>query len=168
MSGSRCAALGGVIRDWPNPGSSPAVRTILLDARLRLPREGPIPPGHRSIRAADQTSNLVASSSRASASVREGELRYDVLPVSLAAAAGAVDVTSLLGLGQVFTANMSGNLVIFGLAIGGGAHADALHSLAALLGFVAGAALGARLRGPRRRGVSVSRSGLRARGRGPR
>ncbi len=85
--------------------------------------------------------------------MREGELRYDVLLVSLAAAAGAVDVTSLLGLGQVFTANMSGNLVIFGLAIGGGAHAHALHSLAALLGFVAGAALGARLRGPRRRGV---------------
>ncbi len=67
----------------------------------------------------------------------------------LAAAAGAVDVISLLGLGRIFTANMSGNLVILALALGGGAQAQAVHSLTAVFGFVVGAAIGARLRGPR-------------------
>ena len=58
-------------------------------------------------------------------------------------------MVSLLGLGGIFTANMSGNLVFFALAIGGGVQAQAFHSLAALAGFVVGAAIGARLRGPR-------------------
>jgi uncharacterized membrane protein YoaK (UPF0700 family) len=86
-----------------------------------------------------------------------GEIRRDVLLVMLAAAAGAVDVISYLGLGQIFTANMSGNLVFFGLAIGGGARAQALHSAAAFAGFIVGAGVGARLRGGPKEGRLWSR-----------
>jgi len=49
-----------------------------------------------------------------------GEIRRDVLLVLLAAAAGAVDVIIFLGLGQLFTANMSGTLVFFSLGLGAG------------------------------------------------
>ncbi len=58
---------------------------------------------------------------------------------------------SYLGLGNIFTANMSGNLVFFGLAIGGGAGSQALRSLVAFGGFIVGAGVGARLRGSVRR-----------------
>jgi uncharacterized membrane protein YoaK (UPF0700 family) len=84
----------------------------------------------------------------ASAIPDRGEIRRDVLLVLLAAAAGAVDVISFLGLGQVFTANMSGNLIFFGLALGGGAEDQALRSVVAFAGFLAGAGVAGRLRGP--------------------
>lgn len=84
----------------------------------------------------------------ASATPDRGEIRRDALLILLAAAAGAVDVISFLGLGQVFTANMSGNLVFFGLALGGGAEAQALRSVVAFAGFLAGAGVAAWLRGP--------------------
>jgi uncharacterized membrane protein YoaK (UPF0700 family) len=80
------------------------------------------------------------------------EIPRDAILIALAAAAGAVDVISLLGLGGVFTANMSGNLVFLSLALGHGVTAVAFRSLAALGGFVAGAAIGARLRGPKATG----------------
>ena len=38
----------------------------------------------------------------------------------LTAAAGSTDAISYLGLGRVFTANMTGNLVLLGVAIGQG------------------------------------------------
>jgi uncharacterized membrane protein YoaK (UPF0700 family) len=93
----------------------------------------------------------------ASAAPHRGEIRRDVLLLLLAAAAGAVDVISFLGLGQVFTANMSGNLVFFGLALGGGAAAQALRSVVAFACFLAGAAVAAGLRGPLPRGRMWSR-----------
>jgi uncharacterized membrane protein YoaK (UPF0700 family) len=83
-----------------------------------------------------------------SAIADRGEIRRDVLLVLLAAAAGAVDVISFVGLGQIFTANMAGNLVFFGLALGGGAGAQALHAVVAFAGFILGAAVAARIRGP--------------------
>jgi uncharacterized membrane protein YoaK (UPF0700 family) len=84
----------------------------------------------------------------ASAIADGGEIRRDVLLVLLAAAAGAVDVISFVGLGQIFTANMAGNLVFFGLALGGGAGAQALRAVVAFAGFILGAAVAARIRGP--------------------
>jgi uncharacterized membrane protein YoaK (UPF0700 family) len=57
--------------------------------------------------------------------------------------ASAVDAISYLGLGHVFTANMTGNAVLLGLAIGQGQGLAALRSMIALAGFVLGAALGA-------------------------
>lgn len=66
----------------------------------------------------------------------------DGLLLALTLVAGAVDAVSYLGLGRVFTANMTGNLVLLGLAVGQGQIPEALRSVVALLGFAAGAMLG--------------------------
>jgi len=58
-------------------------------------------------------------------------------------AASAVDAISYLGLGHVFTANMTGNAVLLGVAIGQGQGLAALRSIIALAGFVVGVVLGA-------------------------
>ena len=58
-------------------------------------------------------------------------------------AASAIDAISYLGLGHVFTANMTGNAVLLGVAIGQGQGLAALRSMIALAGFVVGVALGA-------------------------
>jgi uncharacterized membrane protein YoaK (UPF0700 family) len=58
-------------------------------------------------------------------------------------AAGCVDAISYLGLGHVFTAMMTGNTVLLGLALAQGEILAALRSIVALLGFAAGVAAGA-------------------------
>jgi len=57
--------------------------------------------------------------------------------------AGSIDALSYLGLGKVFTANMTGNTVLLGLSIGQGEIMAALRSLSALAGFGLGVATGA-------------------------
>lgn len=67
----------------------------------------------------------------------------NALLLALAFAAGYIDALSYLGLGHVFTANMTGNTVLFGIAL---AQLDAnaiARSGLALAGFLAGAAAGA-------------------------
>jgi uncharacterized membrane protein YoaK (UPF0700 family) len=54
-------------------------------------------------------------------------------------ASGCLDALSYVGLGQVFVANMTGNTVLFGLAIAQGDQLTILRSLTALLGFALGA-----------------------------
>lgn len=66
----------------------------------------------------------------------------DALLLALTLVAGSVDAVSYLGLGRVFTANMTGNLVLLGLAIGQGQALEALRSVVAFVGFAAGAGLG--------------------------
>ena len=61
----------------------------------------------------------------------------------LAWAAGIIDAVSYLGLDRVFTAMMTGNTVLLALAIGQGKAAAVLRSVLALVGFSAGAAMGA-------------------------
>ena len=56
---------------------------------------------------------------------------------------GSMDALGYLGLEHVFTANMTGNTVLLGLAAGRGQLLAALRSLSALLGFLAGVAIGA-------------------------
>lgn len=63
--------------------------------------------------------------------------------LSLALAGGALDATSYLGLGKVFTANMTGNTVLLVAGLAGGVDEHPLRSLAALGGFVLGAFAGA-------------------------
>ena len=58
-------------------------------------------------------------------------------------AAGSMDALGYLGLDHVFTANMTGNTVLLGLATGRGEVLAALRSFSALLGFVAGVGAGA-------------------------
>jgi len=57
--------------------------------------------------------------------------------------AGTVDAIGYLGLGHVFTANMTGNAVLLGLAAGQGQALAAFRSFLALAGFIAGVAVGA-------------------------
>jgi uncharacterized membrane protein YoaK (UPF0700 family) len=63
----------------------------------------------------------------------------------LTAAAGSTDAVSYLGLGRVFTANMTGNLVLLGVAIGQGQVAESVRSVIAFVAFGAGVLIGARL-----------------------
>jgi uncharacterized membrane protein YoaK (UPF0700 family) len=67
------------------------------------------------------------------------------LVLLLTGVGGYVDAVSYLALGRVFTANMTGNTVLLGLAIVQGDAAGAGRSALALGGFLAGGALGARL-----------------------
>jgi uncharacterized membrane protein YoaK (UPF0700 family) len=71
----------------------------------------------------------------------------DAMLALLAAAAGSIDALSYLRLGNVFTANMTGNAVLLGIAAGQQAAARVLHSVAALAGFGLGVLAGAALCG---------------------
>jgi uncharacterized membrane protein YoaK (UPF0700 family) len=63
----------------------------------------------------------------------------------MTAVTGIVDAVSYLALGHVFTANMTGNVVLLGLAVARAGGLSAARSLAALACFIAGAILGGRL-----------------------
>src|SRR3954469_16181778 len=61
---------------------------------------------------------------------------------------GIVDAVGYLGLDRVFTGNMTGNVVILGMALAGGDGLPVVGPVVALAGFMAGAAAaGAALRG---------------------
>src|SRR3954469_16977419 len=69
----------------------------------------------------------------------------DPLPlvlIVLSAVTGLVDAVSVLGLGQVFVANMTGNTVFLGFAVGGAPGFEVPRYVAALLAFLAGALAG--------------------------
>jgi uncharacterized membrane protein YoaK (UPF0700 family) len=83
-----------------------------------------------------------------------------ILLFSLTVTTGLVDAISVLGLGRVFTANMTGNVVFLGFAVAGAPGFSIPRCLAALAGFVTGAAIGGRLgavmeNAPRRRWLLV-------------
>jgi uncharacterized membrane protein YoaK (UPF0700 family) len=61
----------------------------------------------------------------------------------LTLAAASVDAISYLGLGHVFTAMMTGNTVLLGLALAQGEVLAALRSILALIGFTVGVFVGA-------------------------
>jgi len=58
---------------------------------------------------------------------------------------GIIDAVGYLGLDRVFTANMTGNVVILGMALAGGAGLPVLGPVLALAGFAAGAVAGGRV-----------------------
>jgi uncharacterized membrane protein YoaK (UPF0700 family) len=60
-------------------------------------------------------------------------------------ATGFIDAASVLGLGHVFTANMTGNVVLLGFALAHTGSAAAVDCALALAAFLVGAALGGRL-----------------------
>lgn len=66
------------------------------------------------------------------------------LMLLLSTTAGIIDAVSVLGLGKVFTANMTGNIVFLGLAFAGTPGFAIAPSLTALLSFLVGAAIGGR------------------------
>ena len=58
---------------------------------------------------------------------------------------GVIDAVSFVGLGHVFTANMTGNVVFIGFALAGARDVSIARSLVALVAFGGGALLGGRL-----------------------
>jgi uncharacterized membrane protein YoaK (UPF0700 family) len=65
--------------------------------------------------------------------------------IGLTVVTGLVDAISFLGLGHIFTANMTGNLVFLGFAAGGSPGISAARSMAALCAFAGGSVCGGRL-----------------------
>jgi uncharacterized membrane protein YoaK (UPF0700 family) len=68
-----------------------------------------------------------------------------VLLILLCLVTGFVDATCYIALGRVFVANMTGNVVLLGFAIGGAPGLSAGGSLAALGAFIVGSILGGRI-----------------------
>ncbi|MFB7713561.1 YoaK family protein [Streptomyces sp. NPDC056105] len=76
--------------------------------------------------------------------------RRSTLPAALTVltvVSGIVDAVSYLGLGRVFAANMTGNVVVMGFAAAGAPGFSALASLTCLGAFLAGAVCAGRLTG---------------------
>jgi uncharacterized membrane protein YoaK (UPF0700 family) len=74
--------------------------------------------------------------------------KKDPLPIALLALTGVtglVDAVSFLGLGHIFTANMTGNVVFLGFAVAGAPGLSIPRSSTSLVAFLVGAALGGRL-----------------------
>src|SRR5438477_3023622 len=100
------------------------------DAHARPPRDG--------------TRRGVADQEQETASMTTPS-RPDPLPWVLSVltvTTGLVDAVSVLGLGRVFTANMTGNVVFLGFAAAGAPGFSATRVGASLAGFVVGALLG--------------------------
>src|SRR5712691_7659885 len=70
-------------------------------------------------------------------------IRWSLL--GLTAVTGVVDAVSFLGLGHIFTANMTGNVVFLGFALGGGTGVSVARSLTALGAFACGGICGGRI-----------------------
>src|ERR1700722_8699 len=61
-------------------------------------------------------------------------------------ASGGIDVVTLMAIGGSFTSVITGNLIFIGRAIGTSSLSPALHAVMAVAGYVAGVAVGSRLR----------------------
>ncbi len=73
------------------------------------------------------------------ASSEERRRVRDALLIALTFSTGIVDAWSYLGLGQIFTANMTGNTVFLAIALGQGNALTAARSVVAIVGFALGA-----------------------------
>jgi uncharacterized membrane protein YoaK (UPF0700 family) len=81
-------------------------------------------------------------SERAAASIKQPLTRTLLV---LTFTTGLVDATSYLGLGHVFTANMTGNVVLLGFGIVGGGSLPVVAPLISLVAFLVGAGVGGAL-----------------------
>lgn len=67
---------------------------------------------------------------------------FDAMLMLLAGVAGSTDILSYYRLGHVFTANMTGNLILLGISIGQGEFSTSLYRLTSLAGFIVGVFIG--------------------------
>jgi len=65
--------------------------------------------------------------------------------LTMTAVTGVVDAVSFLAMGHVFTANMTGNIVLLGFALAGAGGLSVSRSSVALIAFLAGAVGGGRM-----------------------
>jgi uncharacterized membrane protein YoaK (UPF0700 family) len=80
----------------------------------------------------------------AAAAPTAAERRTAGLMLALTFSTGIVDATGYVGLDRVFTGNMTGNVVILGMALVGGDHLPVVGPVIALAGFALGAVGGGR------------------------
>ncbi|WP_431729290.1 YoaK family protein [Verrucosispora sp. TAA-831] len=85
---------------------------------------------------------------------------YDVPLLVLTVATGAIDGVSYLALDRVFTGNMTGNVLFIGFGLAGVSGLPVLNNLLALLAFMLGALLAARLTRRAAGSAKLPRSGL--------
>ncbi|MGW2641970.1 YoaK family protein [Streptomyces sp. NPDC001348] len=91
-------------------------------------------------------------------------VRLVAVLLALTVVSGLIDAVSYLGLGHVFTANMTGNVVVIGFAAAGAPGFSVPHTATSLGCFLVGAVAGGRLaarygRGPRRTWARVMLGG---------
>ncbi|OLZ69415.1 hypothetical protein AV521_17995 [Streptomyces sp. IMTB 2501] len=87
-----------------------------------------------------------APSARASAPDPETRgLRLVLVLLILTVVSGLIDAVSYLGLGRVFTANMTGNVVVLGFAAAGAPGFSVPHTATSLVCFLLGAVAGGRV-----------------------
>jgi uncharacterized membrane protein YoaK (UPF0700 family) len=72
-------------------------------------------------------------------------LRLVIVLLALTVVSGLIDAVSYLGLEHVFTANMTGNVVVLGFAAAGAPGFSVSHTLTSLVAFLAGAVAGGRV-----------------------
>lgn len=72
-------------------------------------------------------------------------LRLPFVLIALTVVSGVIDAVSYLGLGHVFTANMTGNVVVLGFAAAGSTQFSATHALLSLGTFLVGSSVGGRV-----------------------
>ncbi|MFF7751138.1 YoaK family protein [Streptomyces sp. NPDC007971] len=75
----------------------------------------------------------------------ERGVRLVVVLLTLTVVSGLIDAVSYLGLGHVFTANMTGNVVVLGFAAAGAPGFSAPHTATSLACFLLGAVAGGRM-----------------------
>ncbi|MDH6215335.1 YoaK family protein [Streptomyces pseudovenezuelae] len=74
-------------------------------------------------------------------------LRLVLVLLGLTVVSGVIDAVSYLGLGHLFTANMTGNVVVLGFAAAGAPGFSVPHTATSLGCFLAGAVVGGRVEG---------------------
>lgn len=90
---------------------------------------------------------MTAARSPAGVSARHHLTGRDRLVVLLAVNSGATDAIGFLGLGGAFTSVMTGNMVLAGVGLATGDSDLVLLTLSAIVGYIAGCAVGARVAG---------------------
>jgi uncharacterized membrane protein YoaK (UPF0700 family) len=105
-------------------------------------------PGHDAAGAQDSAAHRATSHARtpgAAASTHRGERSLLSVLLVLTLLSGLVDGVCYLGLGRVFTANMTGNVVVLGFAAAGAPGFSVTASLTSLALFLVGAVCGGRI-----------------------
>src|SRR6266404_6359263 len=93
----------------------------------------------------ERTTSMTEAAGTADAVNARGDLHMrDLLLVVLTFASGAIDAISYFGLGKIFSAFMTGNLVFLGFGIAEIEGPDVVPVIVALSMFTAGAYLGSR------------------------
>jgi len=91
------------------------------------------------VRVLEPTRTTVSGKTRANETTLHGALFL------LTMSTGAVDAVSYLGMGHVFTANMTGNVVFLGFALAGVSGVSVARSVSSLVAFFLGAIFGGQL-----------------------